>query len=54
MMIGDSVVDYQTGKGAGVHICLARYGFGFHNFPLEQVSPHDRVIDRPLDLLKSL
>ncbi len=54
MMVGDSVVDYQTGKGAGVHICLARYGFGFHNFPLEQVSPHDRVIDRPLDLLKSL
>jgi phosphoglycolate phosphatase-like HAD superfamily hydrolase len=54
LMVGDSLVDYQTGRGAGVHVCLARYGFGFHSFPLEHLSPNDRVIDHPLDLLKSL
>jgi phosphoglycolate phosphatase len=54
MMIGDSMIDYHTGRGAGVHVCLARYGFGFHNVPLEQLSADDRVIDHPLDLLKSL
>ena len=53
-MVGDSVIDFQTARGAGVPACLARYGFGFHNFPLEQLTPLDRVIDHPLDLLAGL
>ena len=29
VLVGDSTVDLQTARNAGVRICLARYGFGF-------------------------
>jgi phosphoglycolate phosphatase len=54
LMVGDSVIDLRTARGAGVHVCLARYGFGFHNFPVELLTPADLVIDHPLELLSSL
>jgi phosphoglycolate phosphatase len=54
MMVGDSLIDFRTAKIAGAHACLARYGYGFHTFPLEQLTPADSVIDHPLDLLLSL
>jgi phosphoglycolate phosphatase len=54
MMVGDSVIDFRTARNAGVQVCMARYGFGFHNFPLEHLTPADLVIDHPVDLLSSL
>ena len=32
-LIGDSTVDLQTSRNAGVRVCLARYGFGFVDLP---------------------
>ena len=29
LLVGDSPVDLATARGAGAHICLARYGFGY-------------------------
>ena len=29
ILVGDSAVDLQTSRNAGVRICLARYGFGY-------------------------
>ena len=28
-MVGDSAIDLQTARAAGVRVCLVRYGFGF-------------------------
>jgi len=48
IMIGDSGIDVQTGRNAGVWTCGVTYGFAPHT--LEEVSP-DVVIDAPKDLL---
>ena len=51
MLVGDSLVDWQTAQHAGTGICLARYGFGFRQFPVEMLSGRERVIAAPIDLL---
>jgi phosphoglycolate phosphatase len=54
VLVGDSIIDWRTARAAGAQICLARYGFGFEGFPLQEVAPGDRVIDQPADLLTAL
>lgn len=51
MLIGDSFIDWQTAQNAGTQICLARYGFGFREFPTDQLRGGERLIDAPGDLL---
>jgi phosphoglycolate phosphatase len=51
MLIGDSLIDWQTARNAGAGICLARYGFGFRQFPHDMLNGHERFIDTPRDLL---
>ncbi|HEY2151165.1 MAG TPA: HAD-IA family hydrolase [Vicinamibacterales bacterium] len=51
LMVGDSIVDWRTARAAKSAMCLARYGFGFETFPLEQIESADRLIDAPIDLL---
>ena len=51
MMVGDSAVDWRTARNAGTRICLARYGFGFREFPQAQLGAGVTVIARPADLL---
>jgi phosphoglycolate phosphatase len=52
MLVGDSLVDWQTAQNAGSDICLARYGFGFRQFPHDVLNGHEHLIDRPQDLLR--
>ena len=54
VLVGDSIVDWQTGCAAGTDVCLARYGFGFEGFPTEVLRPGDRVVDSPRELLTAL
>ena len=54
LMVGDSIVDLQTARSAGIAICLARYGFGFDSIPLDQLTSQDRLIDTPTELLELL
>ena len=51
MIVGDSVIDWQTARAAGTRVCLARYGFGFSSVPLTDLSSDDQVIDAPVGLL---
>jgi phosphoglycolate phosphatase len=51
LLVGDSVVDWKTARNAETPICLARYGFGFETFPVEQLGADDVVIDTPGDIL---
>jgi phosphoglycolate phosphatase len=52
LLVGDSAIDWETARRASARICLARYGFGFQGFPLEQIRAEDGVIDSPADLLR--
>jgi phosphoglycolate phosphatase len=54
MLVGDSIIDWQSARAASVSCCLAAYGFGFEGFPKERLGANDRVIDHPLDLLRIL
>jgi phosphoglycolate phosphatase len=48
LMIGDSFIDVETGRRAGVRVCLARYGFGrLRGEPT--LVPGDFAADTPAD-----
>jgi phosphoglycolate phosphatase len=47
LLVGDSIIDWRTARAASASICLARYGFGFEGFPVEELRPGDHLIDRP-------
>ena len=51
VMVGDSAVDWRTAHAFGAGICLARYGFGFRQFPSGELRGDEIMIDRPGDLL---
>ena len=51
LLVGDSMIDCRTARAALTPLCLARYGFGFDGFPLQELGPTDRVIDTPAELL---
>jgi phosphoglycolate phosphatase len=54
LLVGDSAVDWRTANAASTKICLARYGFGFEGFPLDQLSRDEWVLDSPRELRKYL
>jgi phosphoglycolate phosphatase len=51
LLVGDSIVDWRVARNASTSVCLARYGFGFEGFPINDLEPADRVIDAPVELL---
>jgi phosphoglycolate phosphatase len=51
LLVGDSLNDLLTARAAAVHLCLARYGFGFDSIAAAELREGDCVIDRPGDLL---
>ena len=51
MLVGDSFVDWQTARQARTRICLARYGFGFLEFPRRELDGRECFIDAPGGLL---
>jgi phosphoglycolate phosphatase len=52
LLVGDSVIDWRTAREARSSICLARYGFGYEGFPVEELRPGDHLIDAPVELLR--
>jgi phosphoglycolate phosphatase len=54
LLVGDSMVDWQTARAAGCRVCLAAYGFGFQAFSAADLTPDERVIEAPADLLTLL
>jgi phosphoglycolate phosphatase len=51
LLVGDSLIDWRTARAALTPVCLARYGFGYEGFPRQELSPTDRLIDTPAELL---
>jgi len=54
VLVGDSVVDWRTANAASTKVCLARYGFGWEGFPIDQLQPETWVVDSAHDLRKYL
>jgi phosphoglycolate phosphatase len=54
LLVGDSVIDCRTAHAAGATACLARYGFGFDGFPMEELGPADLIVDSPQHLVNLL
>jgi phosphoglycolate phosphatase len=50
MLIGDSAIDLQTSRNAGVRICLARYGFGFADVPAGDLRGDETLVDAPVEI----
>lgn len=51
--VGDSRVDLETARRAGVRMYLASYGFGF-TLTDDEIGSEDVTIDHPLDLTRAL
>src|SRR5262249_52319472 len=51
LLVGDSIIDWKTARAAPARLCLARYGFGFEAFPLNDLASDDLVVDSPTDLV---
>ena len=47
VLIGDSAIDLQTARNAGVRICLARYGFGFADLAMSDLRGDESLVDAP-------
>lgn len=52
-LVGDSRVDLETARRAGVRICLARYGFGYRFVP-EDFDGREVFVDAASDLARVL
>jgi phosphoglycolate phosphatase len=50
MLIGDSAVDLQTSRNAGIRICLARYGFGFADLATGDLTGDELLVDNPTEI----
>jgi phosphoglycolate phosphatase-like HAD superfamily hydrolase len=54
VLVGDSVIDWETAQRAATRACVARYGFGFAGFPLDRLDGREWLIDSPRELLSLL
>ena len=54
VMVGDSWIDYCTGRGAGTRICLARYGFGYHGVDEGKLLGDEALVDEPAQLVAAI
>ena len=54
LLVGDSGADWYAARASGARPCVARYGFGFDRFPVQELTAADWVIDTPRDLLRRL
>lgn len=50
VLIGDSTIDLQTSRNAGVRICLARYGFGFAEVAASDLRGDESLVDTPAEI----
>jgi phosphoglycolate phosphatase len=45
LLVGDSIVDYDTALNAGTACCLVTWGFGFARIPPERRPPAEWIVD---------
>lgn len=54
LLVGDSLVDFETARNAECAVALARYGYGYETFPQQRLRGDEILLDGPADLLRCL
>jgi phosphoglycolate phosphatase len=54
MLVGDSAIDLETARRAGVQCCLVSYGFGFQNLPPERLNGSEFVVEDSAALTRAI
>jgi phosphoglycolate phosphatase-like HAD superfamily hydrolase len=54
LLIGDSAIDHETARRAGVRVCLVPFGFGFDAFPKERLHGDEWIADSSDHLVQIL
>ena len=50
VLVGDTRIDFETARAAGTHVCLARYGFGYEQFPVEALTGREALVDHATEI----
>ena len=50
VLVGDTRIDFETARAAPAHVCLARYGFGYEQFPVDQLTGTEALADAPSEI----
>lgn len=51
LLVGDSRVDFDTGRAAETALAMARYGFGYRHFPESLLQGDEVLLDSPAELI---
>jgi phosphoglycolate phosphatase-like HAD superfamily hydrolase len=54
LMVGDSLVDWETAKGAGARSCLVAFGFGYARIPKDRLAGDEWVVESGAELAARL
>lgn len=54
LLIGDSAIDHETARRAGIRVCLVSFGFGYETFPKERLVGDEWVAASAGDLTRVL
>ena len=50
VLVGDTRIDFETARNAGVQVCLARYGFGYEQFETSRLTGVEALVDSPAEI----
>jgi phosphoglycolate phosphatase len=51
LLIGDSIIDFETAARASARCCMAAYGFGYRSFPVSRLTGEQWVASSPAAVL---
>ena len=54
LMIGDSLIDFETALHASSRCCMAAYGYGYLTFPRGRLTGSEWVVDSPAELRNAI
>jgi phosphoglycolate phosphatase len=54
LLVGDSRVDHETARAADAAVAMARYGYGYANFPESLLDGDEVLLDAPDELITYL
>jgi phosphoglycolate phosphatase len=52
LLVGDSAIDHETARRAGVRCCVTTYGFGYARFPPDRLTGDEWIVNDPSELPK--
>lgn len=50
LMVGDSLIDFETAQRASARCCMAAYGYGFLTFPRGRLTGNEWVAESPAQI----